>query len=249
MHDLRFERRAQTNTQLYGQLIAARYGSEEIVAVHRAYTLATKVFAGQLRPDGRPFVCHVVGVASILAMVEAPHATIVGGLLHSAYSHGDFGHGRGHVTRAARDLLRAAAGPVVEQLLDCYARNPWNRTTVDALLASATALDPDLRQITLIRLADTLEDSLDHGLQLSEKASNPNRRIPVESLVELANALGHPELGASLRRLLDDAESAPEVLVALREQHVGAYVVCPSSWREKLSPRFARLLRRVRAGH
>ncbi len=102
MYDLRFERRAQTNTQLYGQLIAARYGSEEIVAVHRAYTLATKVFAGQLRPEGRPFVCHVVGVASILAMVEAPHATIVGGLLHSAYSHGDFGHGRGHVTRAAR---------------------------------------------------------------------------------------------------------------------------------------------------
>ena len=249
MDGLRLEWRAQTNTQLYGQLLAAGYGRDEIVAVHQAYLLAVRVFAAQLRPEGRPFVCHVVGVASILAIVRAPHSTVVAGLLHSAYSHGDFGYGRGRVPRAARDWLRAAAGSAVEQLVDCYAGHPWNTSTVRSLLAKVNGPDPQLRQIALIRLADTLDDALDHGFRMSEKASNPNRPLSVERLVDLANAVGHPELAASLRQLMEDAKDVPATLAALRDPHAGSYLVCPSSWSERFRPRIARLLRRVRAGH
>jgi len=239
-----FEQRAQTNIRLYGQLLAAGYGSDDLGLVREAYALATELFAGQLRPEGRPFLCHLVGVASILASVDAPATMIIGGLLHSAYSHGDFGYGPGRVTRRARDRVRAAVGPEIERLLTCYPRYPWNGKTVAAWLADPPSLEGDVRQVAVIRLADTLDDTLDHGLQLSAKASNPHRAVPVENVVALAEALGYARLGAARQR--KGAADAPPELAALRDRHVGTYVVGPSSWREKMLPRFARFMRRTR---
>jgi hypothetical protein len=246
MQEPEFYRRAQTNTQLYRQLLAAGYAGNEVRRVHEAYTLATKLFAGQLRPEGRPFVCHLVGVASILAMVEAPLETIIAGLLHSAYSHGDFGRGPGQVTDAARGWLRAAVGAQTERFVASYASHPWNKSSLAGLLANATALDPDLRPILLIRLTDAIEDALDHGLQLSQKASNSNRDISGEDLFQLANVLGFPTLGALSKRLLDSAEIELDIS-ALRSGHAGSYIVCPSSWRKKILPRVTRFMLRGRA--
>lgn len=240
-----FERRAQTNIRLYGQLVAAGYASDDLGRVRDAYALATTLFASQLRPEGRPFLCHLVGVASILAFVDAPASAVIGGLLHSAYSHGDFGHGPGHVTDAARRRVRAVVGEEVERLLTCYSRYPWNARTVDDWLAQPAALESDTRQIAVIRLADTLEDALDHGLKLSSKASNPHRAVAVERIVALADAMGYPSLGAALEQL-GTATTRPELL-ALREPHAGSYVVAPSSWREKTLPRLMRFVRRARA--
>ena len=241
-----YRRRAQTNIQLYQQLHAVGYGGEDIGRVREAYGLATKLFASQLRPEGRPFVCHLVGAASILAMLGSRRGTTIAGLLHSAYSHGDFGQGRGQVTSGAQDAIRAAVGPEVERLLACYARHPWNRTTAENWLGNVTQLDPDMRQVALIRLADVLEDALDQGLQRSSKVFNPNRDVPMADLVRLADAVGCPEIGAALRAVHDAPENETD-LEAMRDLHVGSYVVCPPSWREKILPRLLRLLRRVRA--
>jgi (p)ppGpp synthase/HD superfamily hydrolase len=246
MNDSEFERRAQTNIQLYAQLLAGGYGSDLILGIRDAYTLATRLFAGQLRPEGRPFVCHVVGVASILAMLDAPPTTIVAGLLHSAYSHGDFGYGRGQVTRGARSRLRGAVGPGIERLLACYSSHPWNSATVAGWVANAGAMASDQRQIAIIRLADTVEDALDSGLRMSEKGSNEHRQVPMEDVVDLAHVLGYPRLGVSLRHLLQ-VRDEPD-FIALRDSHAGSYLVCPSSWREKMVPRFARFMHRVRIG-
>ena len=240
-----FGQRAQTNTRLYGQLAGAGYGSDDLGRVRDAYALATTLFASQLRPEGRPFLCHLVGVASILALDDAPASAVIGGLLHSAYSHGDFGHGPGHVMDAARRRVRAVVGEEVDRLLTCYSRYPWNARTVDEWLAHPATLEPDTRQIAVIRLADALEDTLDHGLELSAKASNPHRAVAVERVVALADAMGYPSLGSALEQL-GEATTPPELL-ALREPHAGSYVVGPSSWREKALPRLMRFVRRARA--
>jgi len=248
MHDSRFECRAQTNLQLYVQLAAAGYSREELIAVRRAYEFATRVFAAQLRPDGRPFVCHVVGVSSILAMVDAPIGTIIGGLLHSAYTHGDFGYGRGQVTRSGRVRLRKAAGLAVDQLVDCYSQHPWNRTTVAFLTANAAKVDSNLRQVALIRVADALDDAFDHALQLSRKTLNPNRPISVESLVQLAIAIEQQELGEELRRVLDVTRIPPPTFEGLQDPHAASYLVCPMSWRENILTRMIRVVRLRRRG-
>jgi (p)ppGpp synthase/HD superfamily hydrolase len=241
-----FERRAQSNTQLYGQLLGAGRALNEVKSVRDAYVLAAKLFAGQLRPDGRPFVCHLVGVASILALLDATHHTVITGLLHSAYTHGDFGSGRGQTTGKAHERLRAAVGPEVERLVSVYATRPWNPSTVTAWTQNVGTLDADTRQIVLIRLADTLEDALDHGLQLSAKMENPNRAISPDALATLANMLGYAELGISLRNVLQAGEDTIG-LNLLRQGDSGSYMVCPASWRERLIPRFVRLARRLRA--
>jgi (p)ppGpp synthase/HD superfamily hydrolase len=238
------ERRAQTNIQLYGQLLAAGYRMQDIMGIRDAYVLAAALFAGQLRPEGRPFVCHVVGVASILAMIEAKPATIVAGLLHSAYSHGDFGYGKGQITRDARKRVRAVVGPEIERLVAGYADRRWNAASVADWIANAGRLAGDEREFVVIRLVDTVEDALDLGLQLSDKADNPHRDIPPQRLVDLADAVGLPALGLSLQRVLTDAESALDVS-GLREGHAGSRTVCPASWREKALPRLVRFARRV----
>ena len=193
-----FEQRAQSNTQLYAQLLAGGWCMKDVGRVRDAYALAARLFAGQLRPDGRPFVCHLVGVASILAMLGAAPDTIIAGLLHSAYTHGDFGLGRGQMTRKARERLRAAAGPQIERLVAVYSRHPWNASTVATWVENAGTLAADERQIIVIRLADVVEDALDHGLQLSAKMENPNRAISVESLV-IPGECSRPAATRSLR--------------------------------------------------
>lgn len=241
-----YDRRAQTNTQLYAQLLADGYALEDLRRVRDAYALATRLFAAQLRPEGRPFLCHLVGVASILAMARTASTTVIGGLMHSAYSHGDFGLGGGRVTKNARDVVSGAVGPDVERVLACYSRRPWNRDTVAHWLANPAGLSADEREVAVIRLADTLEDALDYGTQLSGKADNANRKIPVDDVVTLADVLGQQQLGASLARLAT-AERRPE-LDSVREPHAASYTVGPPSWREKALPRMARWMRRVRAG-
>lgn len=240
-----FDKRAQTNIQLYSQLLASGYTIHDVSKVQAAYLLLTQLFAGQVRPDGRPFVCHLVGVGSILAMLESFTSTVIAGLLHSAYTHGDFGMGRGEITSQARAQLRIAVGTEIEQILATYSNYSWNPSTVANWTASASTLDADMRQIVVIRLADTLEDALDHALLLSSKQENPHREIPVENIVKLAEAFGHPRLGNSLRVVFKENEDGVD-LTPLRAVHVGSHMVCPSSWREKVLPRLVRFVRAVR---
>jgi hypothetical protein len=246
MQQQEYHRRAQTNVQLYGQLVAAGFSSDDLRGVRDAYALATRLFAGQMRPEGRPFLCHVVGVASVLCIAEAPHTTVVAGLLHSAYSHGDFGLGPGQVSNAARNWLRSRVGTETEALLASYASCSWNRATVHRLVANPPAPDSELRLVALIRLADSVEEALDGGIRLSHKTSNPNRDIRGADFAALGNALGYPELGAACERLLDSPEDATDT-AALRTEHAGSYILGPSSWREKTLPRARRLLRQFRA--
>ena len=246
MRESAFEQRAQTNIQLYAQLLSTGYGMQDVGRVRAAYSLATDLFAGQLRPEGRPFVCHLVGVSSILAMLATPSTVVIAGLLHSAYTHGDFGAGKGRVTRRGRDRVRSTVGPQVEHIVAGYSRHAWDESSVGAWAADATGLDAEVRVLILIRLADLMEDALDDGLLLSAKAENPHRAISVESLANLADVLGYPQLGSPLRRVLPQHQQA-EALAPLREPRVGSFVVGPASWREKFLPRLVGFLRRDRA--
>jgi Domain of unknown function (DUF6817) len=241
-----FDARAQTNLQLYARMLDAGYDSGALKSVRDAYALAALLFAGQLRPEGRPFLCHVVGVAGILAMIDAPLPTVIGGLLHSAYTHGDFGLGRGEVNRAARSRLRAAVGVEIEGLVAAYSSMPWNAAPVTQYAADVGALSAEVRQVVVIRLANAIEDALDEGLQLSRKTENPNRAIALESLVGLAAGVGQPRLASALRCALDPGRVTTD-LEALRESSLGSYLVCPASWRERLLPRVVWLARRLRA--
>ena len=97
---------AQTNIQLYGQLFEANWADADLRRVHAAYGLAMKIFAGHFRPNRKPFLSHLVGVGSILATHGGEASVVAAGMLHSAYSHGEFGDGGRGMTSAKRQEVR-----------------------------------------------------------------------------------------------------------------------------------------------
>lgn len=238
--------RAQTNVRLYAQLVDAGYQGDFIVSVREAYRLAVRLFAGQWRAEGRPFVCHLVGVASILAGVAADRETVVAGLLHSAYTHGDFGLGMGRVRRTSRNEVSRIVGDDVERLVNGYAGLRWNPRVVAAWIADPHSLDADVRRLVTIRVANALDDALDESLPLSARAARKEGDVSMDAMATLAQTLGPVELASALRAA--DAGGRTEGTEALRDEHRASYVLGPASWGERMLPRLARFAGRARRG-
>jgi len=116
---------AQTNVQLYEELRASGMVEAQLVRVRDACGLATRLVSGQYRASGKPFICHLVGTASILAAHGAGLETVLAGLLHSAYACGEFGDGLRGVTPAERAVVRAGVGPATESIVAAYRGLHW----------------------------------------------------------------------------------------------------------------------------
>src|SRR5262245_11904038 len=73
---------AQTNLQLYNQLLARGWTTNDLHHARAAYELAADLFSGQYRCSGKPFVAHLVGTASVAAAVGLPSELVLAALLH-----------------------------------------------------------------------------------------------------------------------------------------------------------------------
>ncbi len=240
---------AQTNIQLYNQLRRAGSAEADLRRIHAAYELAVSLFAGQLRPNHKPFLAHLVGTASILLAHAASADVAAAGLLHSAYSHGEFGDGSRGVKLFKQRSVRRAVGEECESLVADYATFPWNPAQFEELLAGPMLATTAIRDVILVRLADLLEEYLDEGLSYS-----PRKRLPVDAtspgtrrdgVVRLASALGRDRLAAELRAALDPAvlSETPSFLCG---SHQASLVVAPRSHRLKLFVRLRRFYGRYR---
>jgi GT2 family glycosyltransferase len=78
---------AQTRCALREHAIGRGYGAEAVRALEAACDVATLLFDGIYRPDGRPFLNHVIGTASALIRYELKVDIVAAGLLHAAYTH------------------------------------------------------------------------------------------------------------------------------------------------------------------
>jgi amino acid adenylation domain-containing protein len=155
---------AQTNVQLYEQLFGLGYAPAQLNAVAAAYDLALSLFSALLRPEGKPFVNHLVGTASILAQHDAPFPVVVAGLLHAAYAYGEFGSLRCGVTPGKRHRVRAVIGEEAEVIVYRYTRFQWNARVIDALKKQLPDLSQDEQTVIFMRLANELEEGADASL-------------------------------------------------------------------------------------
>ena len=127
---------AQTNLQLYNQMRKAGRDGQEFAAVRAAYDLACLLYSGYYQADGKPFVAHSVGVASILCHLGLPAPVIAFALVHNVYGNGDFGDGLMHrATPARRKLVRETVGDTVEALVFRFGEFRIKPTTIDAIEA------------------------------------------------------------------------------------------------------------------
>ncbi|HBO13424.1 MAG TPA: hypothetical protein DD491_11620, partial [Halieaceae bacterium] len=195
---------AQTNIQLYEQLRLSGYDDAAVVAAARAYALAQPLFSARFRGSGRPFLCHLVGTASVLARDGASIEEVTAGLLHAAYDAGLFGYDMHRtVSPRKRAAVREAVGEAGEALVAAYTALPWTGSTLERLAASA-ARSPEERSVLRLRLANELDDLADGGLRYTgrEKASLVDDASHRAKLVTLAQQVDMPHLAADLEAAL-----------------------------------------------
>ncbi len=209
---------AQTNIQLYNQLLELGWAGEAVEGVRRAYELAGELFRALEQPSGKPLLAHLVGTASILAAQRLPVAVVAGGLVHAAYPRGVFRRWRDATLARRRRRVREAVGAEAEELAARYARLPWNPRTIEELPGRLGGLDAVDRRVLLIRIANELEDHLDLGMHYApESPFHALYRGPaLEILVKAAEALGRPGLGAELQRIVGASNRAERPAVLRR---------------------------------
>jgi (p)ppGpp synthase/HD superfamily hydrolase len=214
----------QTNLQLYNQLLQEGYSENDLIEIEKAYRLAMSIFAGQYRPNGKTFISHLVGTASVLATIRAPVSIVSAGLLHAAYLYGRFGDPRAGVTKIKRTRVQRAVGPNVEELVRKYSMMRWDADEIRRLNEYKTPLSADVQQVILIRLANEIDEYLDLGMLYCSKDKTIELGISFDAVRELANKIGDGSLTDLLKDVLTETRSAhvPEVL---RRAEVSSFVI------------------------
>jgi HD domain len=243
---------AQTNLQLYNQLRVAKLPLEDLLLVHRAYELVSSLYSGYYQADGKPFVAHSVGVASIVAALDQPAELVAVGLLHNAYGNADFGDGRASgPTPARRRLVRGTVGERVEDLLIRFREVRLGSGRIEDRHRALAASDDTTRRLLLVELADHLEKYVDLGVLYfgrNDWVLGMNDRVGAE-LVELAREAGSPKLAEMLSAAFEEvARQAPHVPDELRPSNGRAYLelVTPRSCSRRLTIRLRARAQRVR---
>ncbi len=190
---------AQVGKELHAQLLERGEKPGDLEVLQRAHDRAQILFEGRCRPCGKPLIAHLVGTASILAWQGARLRVITVGLLHAAYTHGNFGDAS---LENRRCQLRSEFGEEIAEQLLRYYRLVWDAEHICMIQRKLGELDPEDREVLLVRLANELEDHLAFGMLRSPPsiyhelyASPLSRRV-----LEIAKALGHPELALALER-------------------------------------------------
>ncbi len=221
---------AQTNIRLYRQLDERGYAPDDVGAVGRAYELALRLFTCVYRGSGKPFLAHAVGTASILASLRARMPVIAAGLLHAAYTHGEFGNGWRGVSPPKRREVRRAVGEEVESLVARYTELAWHAGTIGGIRDSLGDMTSVERDVLLVRLANELEDHLDLGILYTGEAERRRQymRTHLSLCVEMAAWLGAPELAEALTATFEEVAAA-EVPAGLQRPEDGSFRVPPAS--------------------
>lgn len=236
---------AQTNLQLYRQLAAEGYSDGDSAVVAGAYEVGLRLFPGTYRGSGKPFLAHLVGTASVLASLRVRVAVVATGLLHAAYTHGEFGNGWYGISERKRGELREALGDEIEDLITRYTRFTWRPRTIPEIRARLDAMLPVERDVLLVRLANELEDHLDLGILY---LADMRRRLDfmqteLGSAVEMAGRLGFPMLAKELAETFADVARG-RVAPGLRRPQGKSYRIPFASHRLRLRVVLSHLLAR-----
>lgn len=182
---------AQSRYGLREQAIARGYSDGDIRSLETACDLATLLFDGLYRPDGRPFLSHVIGTASALVRYEVQTPIVLSGLLHAAHSHRPTWMAETELTATLNETIGgellilaqpAARGFLAQAEADCELLNMVGAAAIAMLAANevdmrlsgeyrATGRPPDLTAAMLDRVDETLGDFGIAGLVGSARLS------------------------------------------------------------------------------
>ena len=218
---------AQTHLQLYRQLQDASFGEEDLVLVDRAYQIAMRLFAGYYRPNNKPFLVHLVGVASILLNARQPAVVIAAGLLHSAYL--GLGKKGSRVNRIYRKQIAESLGEKVEQLIHSYSNRHWSVRDFRDLEDDLPSFTIDDRQLYLIKLADIHEEFLDAGHLYQPRKKllwdEDTNKAWLQDVAKRISTLGYESWAQEFQLAVDSNKG--NIPDAIRGKASSSYVLAP----------------------
>ena len=201
------ERIAQTNLQLYNQLRLEGRSPDDLALIRRCYELSVELYTGAFQGDGKPFVAHTIGVASIMGQLGAPSVVVGAACIHNVYGNGNFGDGRSEIASLQRRRFVAnAVGDEVEACIYRFRLFRLNPGSIGEIASRLDQFDARDRDLLTMDLADHLEKYVDYGVLyfgdsgwITDFAENHGRK-----LIEMANRLGHAQLAIALADAFDD---------------------------------------------
>ncbi len=224
-------RYAQTNLQLYVQLGALGYDARALLRVREAHELAMRLVTGQHRATGKPFLCHLVGTASVLAEGGAGPDLVLAGLLHGAYPFGDFGRRDAGERPSKRAIVRSVIGEAAESIVSGYGRSAWIEPTFEDFERRASSLAPIERDLIALRLANDIEEHLDGAMRYAGYHMLEGRYAGVEGARarRLAERLGLERLAQALAESIAACGPRPAEALLRRDQRNSALISPASS--------------------
>ncbi len=227
---------AQTNLQLYNQLLRLDYSHRDLGDLRTTYELARELFSGLFRPSGKTFIAHVIGTASILAECLVDIDIVKAGLIHAAYPGGDFGDGQKGVSSFKRNELAKTIGNRAEGIVHAYSQLLWPPEP-SSDLPSLVFSEPPTKEAVLVRLANELEEYIDLGVcycnERARKRITPDQSLQ-HTLMEMARAFNHPVLVNALADAFEKASTTQVPDVARSQQLSGQSILIPPRTYQKV---------------
>ncbi len=168
---------------------------KSLADIEKAYLFADEKHKGQMRKSGDPYVTHVIGVAQILASLQAGPSTIIAGLLHDTIED----------TSTTKEEIASLFGDdiayLVESLTKITRLSDFHNTDFQAEdhRKIFVAMANDIRVI-IIKLADRLHNMRTLQFQPAEK----QKRIATETLevyTPIAHRLGISSIKTEMEEL------------------------------------------------
>jgi hypothetical protein len=231
---------AQSNLALYRSLFSGNFSDHDVQRIHDAYLLSTQLFAQQFRADGRPFVTHLVGTASAALNYGQDLISntdgVVAGMLHAAYTQGEFGDSLSQRHPAHRERVRAVTGRAAEELIYSYDDTPWpppEDVKRKWLRKDVSAISLNMRRIFALKAVNELDDLKDFAPLYVGDTKRQSVEKGAHFAVIVADTLGLLRLREALLvslKSLDDVD-IPQKLCSTRN---GAYSVNSVRLREQI---------------
>ena len=172
-----------------------RHPGAPVDLIERAFALAAKAHAGQMRKSGEPYIRHPVAVAAIVARLGLDDVTVAGALLHDAVED----------TEVDLAAVEASAGPDVARIVDGATKldrvhyDTREQQQAASMRKMIVAIAQDLR-VLIIKLADRL-----HNLRtvagLPQFKQERTARETLDVYAPLAHRLGMQDLRQQLEDL------------------------------------------------
>ncbi len=128
------------------------YPRTDLAIIERAYEVADRAHAGQMRKSGDPYITHPLAVAAILAELGMPPATIAAALLHDVVEDTDY----------ALSEIEAEFGTEVARLVDGVTKldnvKYGDAAQAETVRKMIIAMSGDIR-VLVIKLADRLHNA------------------------------------------------------------------------------------------